>query len=96
MQETPNTDPPGSNPASLAVGRVTVKYQINIVLPRTISLEDPSVPGQIGSLKRVTLKQSQTEKEAARKKCSLIFKLCSKQHEYFLLIKLLFYFNFHY
>ena len=73
MQETTNTDPPGSNPASLAVGRVTVKYQINIVLPRTISLEDPSVPGQIGSLKRVTLKrvtlkQSQTEKEAARKK----------------------------
>ena len=68
MQETPNTDPPGSNPASLAVGRVTVTYQINIVLPRTISLEDPSVPGQIGSLKRVTLKQSQTEKEAARKK----------------------------
>ena len=53
---------------SLAVGRVTVKYQINIVLPRTISLEDPSVPGQIGSLKRVTLKRSQTEKEAARKK----------------------------
>ena len=75
MQETTNTDPEGSNPASLAVGRVTVKYQINIVLPRTISLEDPSVPGQIGSLKRVTLKQShpkreaaQNEKEAARKK----------------------------